>query len=84
MDRKPRSWVAEGRAAPFRMQLNRLGLHPGGTWSLSWVALFIGGIAFEATGSYDWMWYADIALAVFAALINLPIREPRAPQLAAA
>jgi MFS family permease len=38
---------------------------------------WLGGLAFEATGSYDWMWYADITLAAFAALINLPIREPR-------
>jgi MFS family permease len=45
---------------------------------------WLGGLALEATGSYDWMWYADIALAVFAALINLPIREPRAPRLAPA
>ncbi len=45
---------------------------------------WFGGLAFAATGSYDWMWYADIALAVFAALINLPIREPRTPRLAAA
>lgn len=45
---------------------------------------WFGGLAFEATGGYDWMWYADMALAVFAALINLPIREPRAPRLAAA
>ena len=37
---------------------------------------WFGGLAFAATGSYDWMWYADIALALFAALINLPIREP--------
>jgi len=44
---------------------------------------WLGGVAFAATGSYDWMWYADIALAVFAALINLPIKEPR-PTLAAA
>jgi MFS family permease len=43
---------------------------------------WLGGVAFAATGSYDWMWYADIALAAFAALINLPIKEPR-PQLAA-
>ncbi|MDX1376588.1 MAG: MFS transporter [Burkholderiales bacterium] len=43
---------------------------------------WFGGLAFEATGGYDWMWYADMALAVFAALINLPIREPRAPRLA--
>jgi MFS family permease len=45
---------------------------------------WFGGLAFEATGTYDWMWYADMALAVFAALINLPIREPRTPRLAPA
>ena len=45
---------------------------------------WMGGIAFEATGSYDWIWYADIVLAVFAALINLPIREPHVPRLATA
>jgi MFS family permease len=45
---------------------------------------WLGGLAFAATGSYDWMWYADIALAVFAALINLPIREPATPRLATA
>jgi MFS family permease len=38
---------------------------------------WLGGLAFDASGHYDWMWYADIALALFAALINLPIREPR-------
>jgi predicted MFS family arabinose efflux permease len=36
---------------------------------------YLGGVAFEATGSYDWMWYADIALALGAALVHLPIRE---------
>jgi MFS family permease len=36
---------------------------------------YLGGKAFEWTGSYEWMWYADIVLAVGAALINLPIRE---------
>jgi predicted MFS family arabinose efflux permease len=36
---------------------------------------YFGGVAFEATGSYDWMWYADIALALAAALVHLPIRE---------
>ena len=35
----------------------------------------MAGKAFEWTGSYDWMWAADIALAVAAALIHLPIRE---------
>jgi len=45
---------------------------------------WFGGLAVEATGNYDWMWYADMALAVFAALINLPIREPRTVRLAPA
>lgn len=36
---------------------------------------YLGGIAFAATGSYDWMWWADIALALFAAAVHLPIRE---------
>jgi predicted MFS family arabinose efflux permease len=38
---------------------------------------YLGGIAFEANGAYDWMWYADIALALLAAAANLPIREAR-------
>ncbi|MFO1274116.1 MAG: MFS transporter [Rubrivivax sp.] len=38
---------------------------------------WLGGKAFEATGSFDWMWYADIVLAAGAALLHLPIREAR-------
>ena len=45
---------------------------------------WLGGKAFEWTGSYDWMWYADIVLAAGAALINLPIREARLPPRVAA
>ena len=36
---------------------------------------WLGGQVFEATGSYDWIWYVDILLAVGAALVHLPIRE---------
>jgi len=36
---------------------------------------WLGGRVFEATGSYDWVWYVDILLAVGAALVNLSIRE---------
>jgi predicted MFS family arabinose efflux permease len=36
---------------------------------------YLGGAIFQATGSYDWVWYIDIVLAVGAALANLPIRE---------
>jgi len=36
---------------------------------------WLGGLSFVHFGDYTWMWYADIALAVAAALVNLPIRE---------
>lgn len=42
---------------------------------------WLGGIAIASTGSYEWMWYADMVLASLAALVNLPIRE--SPPLAA-
>jgi predicted MFS family arabinose efflux permease len=46
---------------------------------------WLGGKAFEASGHYEWMWYADIVLAVAAALLHLPIRENSlAPRAAAA
>ena len=40
---------------------------------------YLGGTIFEATGSYDWVWYIDIVLAAGAALVNLPIREAHLP-----
>lgn len=46
---------------------------------------WLGGLAVVHTGDYSWMWYADMALALAAALVNLPIREAavvRAPKLA--
>ena len=45
---------------------------------------WLGGIAIARLGSYQWMWYADIALATFAALVNLPIREARVQPASAA
>lgn len=48
---------------------------------------YLGGRVFQATGSYNWVWYIDIALAAGAALIHLPIREAppiRQPAMAAA
>ncbi len=36
---------------------------------------WLGGLAMENFGNYNWMWYADIVLALAAALVNLPIRE---------
>jgi len=45
---------------------------------------YLGGYIFQATGSYDWVWYIDIVLAVGAALVNLPIREALLPRQLAA
>jgi predicted MFS family arabinose efflux permease len=38
---------------------------------------WLGGLTLVRFGDYGWMWYADITLALAAALINLPIREGR-------
>ncbi|MFN3791041.1 MFS transporter [Massilia sp.] len=38
---------------------------------------WLGGLSFVRFGDYTWMWYADILLALAAALINLPIREAK-------
>ncbi len=47
---------------------------------------WLGGLAVVNTGNYTWMWWADAALALLAALVNLPIREAplKRPALAAA
>jgi predicted MFS family arabinose efflux permease len=36
---------------------------------------YLGGLTLSAQGDYQWMWWADIALAALAAVFNLPIRE---------
>ncbi len=38
---------------------------------------WLGGLAMAHDGSYQWMWYADMVLALFAALVNLPIKEEK-------
>ena len=43
---------------------------------------WLGGVALAQTGSYEWIWYADIALALLAAAVNLPIREAQAGRAA--
>jgi predicted MFS family arabinose efflux permease len=45
---------------------------------------YLGGKSVEWTGSYDWMWWADIVLAIGAALAHLPIDEKKKTPLAAA
>lgn len=47
--------------------------HQTGAFFGAW----LGGLAMGHYGSFQGMWYADMALALAAALINLPIREAR-------
>ena len=47
----------------------------------SFLGAWLGGRIHDALGSYDLVWWAAVALGVFAGLIHLPIRE-RAPAAA--
>ena len=41
----------------------------------SFMGVWLGGYLYDKTGSYDVVWYIAIALGIFAALVNLPVRE---------
>lgn len=41
----------------------------------SFLGVWLGGVLYDRTGSYDLVWYITIALGIFAGLINLPVRE---------
>ena len=41
----------------------------------SFLGVWLGGLLFDRTGSYDVVWLIAIALGVFAALVNLPVDE---------
>ena len=41
----------------------------------SFAGVWLGGYLYDLTGSYNIVWYIAIALGIFAALINLPVRE---------
>lgn len=38
---------------------------------------WFGGLAMQQSGNLLWVWHLDIALALFAAVVNLPIREEK-------
>lgn len=50
----------------------------------SFLGVWLGGILYEANGSYAVMWWLMVAFGVLAALVNLPISDRPAPRLAAA
>ncbi|HEX2544689.1 MAG TPA: MFS transporter [Ramlibacter sp.] len=41
----------------------------------SFMGVWLGGLLYDRTGSYDIVWYLAIALGIFAAIVNLPVRE---------
>jgi len=41
----------------------------------SFMGVWLGGKLFDATGSYNIVWWIAVALGIFAALVNLPVRE---------
>lgn len=43
----------------------------------SFLGVWMGGRVYDLTGAYDLMWTVSIALAVFSALVHLPVRETR-------
>jgi len=47
------------------------------------LGVWLGGIVFDRTGSYDAVWWLGIVFGVLSALINLPIVEKPVPRLAA-
>ncbi|HRP23372.1 MAG TPA: MFS transporter [Thauera sp.] len=49
----------------------------------AFLGVWLGGIVLTVTGSYDWMWHADIALALLAVAIHLPLIERPATQQSA-
>jgi len=49
----------------------------------SFLGVWLGGLIYAQTGSYDLLWYIGIALGLFAAVVHLPIRDAPAPRLPA-
>lgn len=43
--------------------------------------IYLGGLLFDLTGSYDVVWWMGAALGIFAAIIHWPISEAKAPDL---
>ena len=41
----------------------------------SFLGAWLGGKLYDASGSYNIVWWLAVALGIFAALVNLPVRE---------
>lgn len=50
----------------------------------AFLGVWLGGLLYEGSGSYDLVWWISVALGVAAAVLHWPIAERRAPDLAPA
>jgi predicted MFS family arabinose efflux permease len=50
----------------------------------AFLGVWLGGYFFDATGSYDLVWWASVALGLLAAAVHWPIREAAVARLAGA
>lgn len=48
----------------------------------SFFGVWLGGVVYDTTRSYDLLWYGSIALGVIAGLLHLPINDQRVARLA--
>ena len=46
----------------------------------SFLGVWLGGYLYDLNGNYDMVWYLSIALGIFAAIVNLPVRETAIPR----
>lgn len=50
----------------------------------SFLGVWLGGLLYDQTGSYDAMWWAGVGFGIFAALVHLPINDTPVARLRAA
>lgn len=50
----------------------------------SFTGVWLGGYAYDTTGSYDIIWYLSIGIALFSAVIHIPVKEKPVARLAQA
>ena len=50
----------------------------------SFLGVWLGGKLYDTTGSYDIVWWIAVALGIFAAIANLPVKEAAIVRRAAA
>ena len=50
----------------------------------SFFGIWLGGVIYARTGSYDMLWWIGVLLGILAAIVHLPIRDAPSPRLVSA